>query len=153
MILECPLNSKAFLCPTCTMITCETCAEFGGARSHPHVMIPMFLQWTVPPSVLGQGMVKSDSPVKGCARCDKSISPDSDTYIQCNHCEEWALCHNCTKKTNMPVRHACRQAIEMTYFDPIKQANSTIIARIMMAQDANRGKWSGIVLDDIDFNH
>ncbi|EED20678.1 conserved hypothetical protein [Talaromyces stipitatus ATCC 10500] len=36
----------------------------------------------------------------------------------------------------MPVRHACAKAVEMTFFDPIKQANNMVIAKVMMAQRA-----------------
>lgn len=41
----------------------------------------------------------------------------------------------------MPVRHACAEAVEMTFFDPLKQANNMIIAKIMMAQKAKAGKF------------
>ncbi|KAL3712391.1 hypothetical protein TMatcc_001090 [Talaromyces marneffei ATCC 18224] len=129
-------NAKVFMCPTCTMITCETCAESGGARSHPHIMIPVFLERTIPFALLGQAMAKPNAPVKHCAKCDTSISPDSDSFIQCNHCEEWIICLLCTKRTNMPVRHACAEAVEMTFFDPLKQANNLVVAKIMMAQKA-----------------
>lgn len=134
-------NAKAFMCPTCTMITCETCAESGGARSHPHIMFPVFLERTIPFALLGQAVAKPNSSVKHCAKCDTSINPESDSFIQCNHCEEWVICLLCTKRTNMPVRHACAEAVEMTFFDPLKQANNMIIAKIMMAQKAKAGKF------------
>jgi hypothetical protein len=40
----------------------------------------------------------------------------------------------------MPVRHACAEAVQMTFFDPLKQANNMVIAKIMMAQKAKAGK-------------
>jgi hypothetical protein len=135
------MNSKVFMCPTCTMITCETCADFGGARSHPHIMIPIFLQWTIPPALLGQVRVSPDSTVKSCAKCEKSIVPDSDCYIECNHCQDWDICRDCTKKTNMPVRHACLEAVEMTFFDPIKPGNDGLVAQVLVAQKARTGKY------------
>lgn len=134
------MNSKVFMCPTCTMITCGTCADFGGARSHPHIMIPIFLHWTVPPALLGQVRIALDVPAKICAKCEKSIAPDSDCYIECNHCQEWDICRDCTRKTNIPVRHACLEAIEMTFFDPIKPNNDRLLARVLMIQKARKGK-------------
>ncbi|OKL57297.1 hypothetical protein UA08_07513 [Talaromyces atroroseus] len=127
-----PMGSRVFMCPTCTMIACETCADFGGARSHPHIMIPVFLQWTVPPVLLGQ--VRANSIVKACAKCDKSIVPDSDSYIECNYCQVWDICLDCTKKTNMPVRHACLEAVEMTLFDPIKPGHDSLVTQVLAAQ-------------------
>jgi hypothetical protein len=56
--------------------------------------------------------------------------------MQCNHCCEWNICLDCTKKVNIPVRHACSDAVEMTFFDPVNRGNDWLAAQMMMVQKA-----------------
>lgn len=128
------------MCPTCTMITCVTCAESGGARSHTHIMFPILMERTISFVLIGQGIARPDKSARQCAKCDTLVSLDNDSFIQCKHFQEHTICLHYTKESNMPVRHACPEAVEMTFFDPLKQANNTIIAKVLLAQRAKIGK-------------
>ncbi|KAL1967745.1 hypothetical protein VTN77DRAFT_3002 [Rasamsonia byssochlamydoides] len=130
-----PANAKTFLCSTCTFIACVSCAESGGARSHPHIMFSLLLQWTTPPDELWKSLIIPST--HSCDRCEKPIQPGVQSYIQCNHCHDWEICQDClTEGENLPVRHSCPEAIEMTYFDPVDRGKEWLAEQLTMAQKA-----------------